>query len=59
MIRINIDNHQDLASAFRVFSIPCVVLLKDGKAVEYLRKTDNLKQEFEDMVYKAESIGFA
>jgi thioredoxin-like negative regulator of GroEL len=59
MIRINIDKHQDLASEYKVFSIPCIILLKDGHPVEYMRSVNNLREDFTDIVYKAELIGFA
>ena len=32
--KINVDEEQELASAFGVFSIPCLVVLKDGKVVK-------------------------
>lgn len=31
VIEINIDEHQDLATAYRVQSIPTLVIFKDGK----------------------------
>ncbi|MBQ3470616.1 thioredoxin [Candidatus Saccharibacteria bacterium] len=31
--RVNIDEEEDLASQYRVSSIPCLVVLKDGKEV--------------------------
>jgi len=32
--KINVDEEQELASAFGVFSIPCLVVLKGGKVVK-------------------------
>ncbi len=34
--KINVDDQQELAVQFRVMSIPTLVLMKDGKAVEQL-----------------------
>lgn len=31
--KVNVDNDKDLAKKFRVFSIPTVVLIKDGQKV--------------------------
>ena len=31
--KLNVDNVDEVASAFRIMSIPCVVFLKDGKEV--------------------------
>ena len=31
--KINVDEQQELASAFRVMSIPTLVVMKDGKVV--------------------------
>lgn len=31
--RVNIDEEEDLANQYRVSSIPCLVVLKDGKEV--------------------------
>lgn len=59
MIRVNIDNHQDIATGYKVFSIPCIILLKDGRPVEYLKSPNNLRDDFTDLIYKAEVIGFA
>ena len=32
--KVNVDEEGDLASAFQVMSIPCIVVMKDGKIVE-------------------------
>jgi len=34
--KVNVDDNPDLASEFRVMSIPTLVLMKDGKPVEQL-----------------------
>jgi thioredoxin 1 len=31
--KLNVDNVDEVASAFRIMSIPCVVFIKDGKEV--------------------------
>lgn len=31
--KVNVDNEQELAAAFRVASIPTIVIIKDGKVV--------------------------
>lgn len=57
MIRINIDKHHELAERFRVFSIPCVVLVRHGNVVEYLNTREDVRNNFQDMVFKAEVLG--
>ena len=32
--KVNVDDEGELASAFQVMSIPCIVVMKDGKIVE-------------------------
>ena len=32
--KVNVDEEGELASAFQVMSIPCIVVMKDGKIVE-------------------------
>ena len=34
--KLNVDNIDEVASAFRIMSIPCVVFIKDGKEVKKL-----------------------
>ena len=34
--KINVDEQNDLAAEYRVMSIPTLILMKDGKAVEQL-----------------------
>ena len=34
IVSINVDNNSDLARKFNVFSIPCLVVMKDGKELE-------------------------
>lgn len=57
MIRVNIDKHHELAERFGVFSIPCVVLVRNGRPVEYLNTREDVRSNFQDMVFKAESLG--
>ena len=33
IVSINVDDNDDLAREYNVFSIPCLVLIKDGKEV--------------------------
>ena len=58
MIRINIDYHMDLAKKYHVSSVPCVVLIKDGRAIQYLKTTDNVEKNFNNMLDIAEEFGF-
>ena len=34
VVSVNVDNNPELARKFNVFSIPCLVVLKDGKELE-------------------------
>ena len=34
IVSVNVDNNESLAREFNVFSIPCLVLLKDGKEIK-------------------------
>lgn len=34
VVSVNVDNNPDLARKFNVFSIPCLVVMKDGKELE-------------------------
>ena len=40
--KVNVDNNPDLAAEFRVMSIPTLVLMKDGQAVEQLIGSQDL-----------------
>lgn len=45
IVSINIDNEEDLAEEYNVYSIPCLVLIKDGKETDRLvgfRNKDDL-----------------
>lgn len=33
IVSINVDDNSDLAKEYNVFSIPCLVLIKDGKEI--------------------------
>ena len=57
VVRINIDHHHELADKFAVFSIPCMVLIKNNRPVEYLQSTDRVA--IDGFFMKAEVIGFA
>jgi len=49
--KINVDSQVNLASKFRVMSIPTVMLFKDGKIVEKVVGA-RAKEEFENMINK-------
>lgn len=49
--KVNVDNNPDLAAEFRVMSIPTLVLMKDGQAVEQLIGSQDLSA-LEAMVEK-------
>ena len=34
VVKINVDDHQDLAREYGVMSIPCVILIEDGKEIK-------------------------
>lgn len=34
VVSVNVDNNPDLARKYNVFSIPCLVVMKDGKELE-------------------------
>ncbi|MBQ9019109.1 MAG: thioredoxin [Bacilli bacterium] len=34
IVSIDVDNNQDLAKEYNVFSIPCLVVVKDGKEIK-------------------------
>lgn len=34
IVSVNVDNEMEIAGDFEVFSIPCLVLMKDGKEVD-------------------------
>ena len=34
IVSINVDNNNELARKYNVFSIPCLVVMKDGKELE-------------------------
>lgn len=34
IVSINVDDNEDLAREYNVFSIPCLVLVKDGKEIK-------------------------
>lgn len=34
IVSVNIDNEEDLATKYNVFSIPCLVLFQDGKELK-------------------------
>lgn len=50
IVKIDVDQYQDLAAFYGVRSIPTLVIFKDGKPVETLiggRSKDQLKEEVE------------
>ena len=57
VIRVNLDHHSELADKFNVFSIPCMVLLKDGRPVAYVQPSDH--QSIDEFFMKAEVIGYS
>ena len=47
IVSVNIDNEGDLATQYNVFSIPCLVLFKDGKEINRsvgFKSSDELEQ---------------
>lgn len=47
IIKVNIDEHEDLASEYRIMSIPTLIFFKDGEIVNELvgyRDEDELKE---------------
>ena len=34
VVKINVDEHQDLAREYGVMSIPCIILIEDGKEIK-------------------------
>ena len=57
VIRINVLRHDELAEKYVVFSIPCLVLIKNGNPVEYVASSD--QGQIDQLFLKAEVIGFA
>ena len=57
VIRINRELHDDLFDEFAVFSIPCLVLLHDGRPVHYVNPRS--VEDIQDVFFRAEIIGFA
>lgn len=50
--KVNVDDESELASKFRVMSIPTLILFKDGAVVQQIVGLRSV-QEFEDMINKA------
>lgn len=57
VIRINLDHHHEIADAYSVFSIPCLVLIKNGRPIQYLNSSD--RTHISELFFKAEVIGFS
>ncbi|MBR1779576.1 MAG: thioredoxin [Clostridia bacterium] len=53
IVSVNIDNENRLAEKFRIMSIPCLILFKDGKEVA---KTVGLKTKDEILNMMRESV---
>ena len=52
VIKINVDQEEELADKFGIYSIPTLVLIKDGKEID--RKTGyNTKQIITDWINRA------
>lgn len=34
VVSVNVDNNPDLARKYNIFSIPCLIVIKDGKELE-------------------------
>ena len=48
---VNVDENSDLASSYDVMSIPCLILFKDGKAIERsvgMTTKENILEMLED-----------
>ncbi len=54
-VKVNVDEHSDLASQYSVFSIPTFVIFKDGKAVNQFSGAMG-KEGFVSEIDKAQSI---
>ncbi len=50
--KVNIDTNQDLASNYRVLSIPCFIIFKNGKAISS-RTGACSKDDLKDWINKA------
>ena len=49
-VKINLDDNQELAGKYNVKSIPCLVIFKDGKAVDRIigaQPRENIKKKIE------------
>lgn len=57
VIRINLDHHHEIADKFAVFSIPCMVLIKDGRPIQYVTSAD--RSMINELFIKAEVLGYA
>jgi len=52
IVKIDIDNSQDLAMEYKVVSVPTIVFLKDGQEVDRVvgfQSADSLKQKFDGL----------
>lgn len=52
IVKVDVDQHQDLAAYYGVRSIPTIVIFKDAKVVETLiggRSKEQLKEEVEKL----------
>ena len=51
IVSVNIDNEEELAQRYEVFSIPCLVLVRDGKEIDRsvgLRSRDDIESMLGD-----------
>lgn len=49
--KVNVDNEEELATQFRIMSIPTVILFREGKILERLVGARS-KEEFGDIIEK-------
>ena len=52
IIKINVDEHEDLAKKYKVMSIPYLLIVKDGKIEKELlgfKSKDDLEEELKEL----------
>ncbi len=57
LVKINIDDHEDLASEFKVSTIPCLVLIRNGQVIDRIEGRRMNQTNFDQFIKKAVEIG--